>query len=129
MADAGAGGVKSSSASGEESAYSGWRPAVAGAGAGGDSAFSGASDGSTSAASSSVPGGSRGGAAPTTRSGEQPQGFPEARDEEAEEEEKFQESLNTFFLEFHRHIFNPVLFRLAALEIRKDLSDVPKGPF
>lgn len=52
-----------------------------------------------------------------------------AKTEEEEEEEKFQESLNTFFMEFHKHIFNPVLFRLAALEIRKDLSDVPKGPF
>ena len=46
-----------------------------------------------------------------------------------DEEDEFEESLNTFFAEFHRHIFNPVLFRLAALGIRQDLSGVPKGPF
>mmetsp|Transcript_86283 Transcript_86283/g.192907 ORF Transcript_86283/g.192907 Transcript_86283/m.192907 type:complete len:115 (+) Transcript_86283:102-446(+) len=53
----------------------------------------------------------------------------ETGDEEDEEEEKFQQSLNKFFVDFHRHILNPVLYRLAALEIRKDLSGVDKGPF
>ncbi|CAE8617036.1 unnamed protein product [Polarella glacialis] len=45
-----------------------------------------------------------------------------------EEDEQFRASLDTFFHEFHRHIFNPVLLRLAALEIREDLSGVRKDP-
>eukprot|EP00933_Yihiella_yeosuensis_P058278 TRINITY_DN5864_c2_g1_i1.p1 TRINITY_DN5864_c2_g1~~TRINITY_DN5864_c2_g1_i1.p1 ORF type:complete len:110 (-),score=30.33 TRINITY_DN5864_c2_g1_i1:38-367(-) len=45
-----------------------------------------------------------------------------------DEDEQFQESMSKFFHEFHRHIFNPVLLRLAALEIREDLSGVPKDP-
>mmetsp|Transcript_32320 Transcript_32320/g.85333 ORF Transcript_32320/g.85333 Transcript_32320/m.85333 type:complete len:85 (-) Transcript_32320:63-317(-) len=77
----------------------------------------GGSDGAAAAASSSAP----------TAEPDPARPSPETREEE--EEEKFQESLGDFFDEFHRHIFNPVLLRLAALEIRKDLSDVPKGPF
>mmetsp|Transcript_107746 Transcript_107746/g.286818 ORF Transcript_107746/g.286818 Transcript_107746/m.286818 type:complete len:119 (-) Transcript_107746:53-409(-) len=46
-----------------------------------------------------------------------------------EEEERFQESLGTFFNEFHRHIVDPVLLRLQALMVREDLSGVDKGPF
>merc|ERR1711933_248796 len=48
--------------------------------------------------------------------------------EDGEEEERFQQSLNTFFFEFHRHIFNPVLFRLTALATREEPPSAPRRP-
>eukprot|EP00927_Polykrikos_kofoidii_P011060 TRINITY_DN14661_c1_g1_i1.p1 TRINITY_DN14661_c1_g1~~TRINITY_DN14661_c1_g1_i1.p1 ORF type:complete len:146 (+),score=20.64 TRINITY_DN14661_c1_g1_i1:63-500(+) len=49
--------------------------------------------------------------------------------QEAQEEAEFEGSLDHFFREFHGRIFFPVLYRLAALGIREDLSHVDKGPF
>mmetsp|Transcript_40416 Transcript_40416/g.126100 ORF Transcript_40416/g.126100 Transcript_40416/m.126100 type:complete len:133 (+) Transcript_40416:498-896(+) len=66
---------------------------------------------------------------PRADSGRQEDGGEEAWQRVDREEERFQESLDTFFKEFHRHIVDPVLLRLQALMVREDLSRVDKGPF